>query len=88
MRCIKLNPLTDRARELIRQYGDIWKVMDERPFLSQADRQYFRTSKPQLYIVPFEVTTPRNLGATWIDINNDQHFEYEETSTPKIKRVA
>lgn len=85
MRCIKVKPLNDYARSQVASYGDVWEVLDER---SYCDRQYFKTSKPQLYIAPFNPTTPRRLGAKWIDINNDPNFDYDDVPTPRIKRAA
>lgn len=91
MKFVKLEPITAKAAQVIRQYGDIWKVHQK---IEKPDLYYFQSRKPHLYISPMPQTTrnPRenlgenyvppstipSAGSRWILENNDPDFECTE----------
>lgn len=88
---IKVTPLSEKARQAVREFGHLWSVEGE---VTRPDSYFFRTQKPQLYIVPVITTwsadTTKNLGdnykptghiankgARWIDAVSDSDFSFE-----------
>ena len=75
MYLIKLEAITTKAAQKLREYGDIWKVMGS---IGRPDPYYFDSIKSYLYVVPNSKSSKMNFGAMCILLDNDPNYEYQE----------
>jgi hypothetical protein len=100
VRLIRLDPITSSAMAKVSLYGNIFAVMGQ---TDRPDPYFFQSRKPQIYIVPVTKSTrnpkvclgdnyvapdgPTNLGAMWIQSENDPHFDIEDHIPQRGKRT-
>ena len=91
MKFVKLEPITSKAVQVVREHGDIWKVQQR---IERPDPYFFQSRKPQLYLTPLPKPTrnPKedlgdnyvpptsyaNIGARWVQESGDPDFELSE----------
>lgn len=91
MKFIKLEAITAKAAQALRDYGNVWEIQGK---VENPDTYFFQSRKTFLYITPIAKSTknPRedigdnykepsqiiNAGARWILESNDPDFEYTE----------